>query len=104
MSNVKVVFSYQNHKGESKSQTVNASQFIQSGGKYMTDCTIIAPSDMSCPVSITIYDGDNAISDTLTYSIESYVYTRLQNSGNETFKSLITVLMKYAFAARTHFN
>ena len=104
MSNVKIVFSYNDFKGNPKSQIVKADRFTATGSKYIAYCTIIAPTDMGCVVSATIYDGDTAISDTVNYSIETYVYNRLLNSSSETYKALITDMMKYAFSTRDHFS
>ena len=104
MSNVKIVFSYNDFKGNPKSQIVKADRFTATGSKYIAYCTIIAPTDMGCVVSATIYDGETAISDTVNYSIETYVYNRLLNSSSETYKALITDMMKYAFSTRDHFS
>ncbi|MBQ6551147.1 MAG: InlB B-repeat-containing protein [Lachnospiraceae bacterium] len=104
MSKVKIKFTYVNRKNETKTQTVKASKFGTSGSYYTADCTIIIPSDMRCVVSATIYDGSTPISDTLNYSIETYVYNRLQSSTSATFKTLIMQLMKYGISTERHFQ
>ena len=103
MKNIKIVFSYESSKGEHKTQTVKASKFKTSGEYYLANCTVITPADMRCVVSATIYDGNTPISDTLNYSIETYVWKRLQGSDSETYKSLIMQMMKYGISVEEHF-
>ncbi len=104
MSNVKIVFTYTNLKGEVQQQTVKASKFGTSGDYYTADCTNIIPSAMRQIVSATIYDGDTPISSTLNYSIETYVHNRLANSTSATFKTLITEMLRYGISAENHFG
>ncbi len=104
MSKVKIVFTYTNLKGEVLQQTVKASKFGTSGNYYTADCTNIIPSAMRCIVSATIYDGNTPISDTLNYSIETYVHNRLSASGSATYKALITQMLRYGISAENHFG
>ncbi len=104
MNNVKIVFTYTNLKGEVLQQTVKASKFGTSGNYYTADCTNIIPSAMRCVVSATIYDGTTPISDTLNYSIETYVHNRLSASGSATYKALITEMLRYGISAENHFG
>ncbi|MBQ6551148.1 MAG: leucine-rich repeat protein [Lachnospiraceae bacterium] len=104
MSKVKIIFTYVNRKGETKTQTVKASKFKTSGSYYTADCTIIIPSEMRCVVSATIYDGSTPISNTLNYSIETYVYNRLMSSTSATYKALILAMIKYGISAENHFS
>ena len=64
----------------------------------------IPASELRNLIDVTIVEGDEAISDTLTYSIETYVNSRLQNSTNEVFKTLLKELMKYSDSARNYFR
>ena len=98
------MFSYNDFKDHARSQTVPASSFQIDGTKYIAFCTIIAPTDMSSVVSATIYNGDTPISDTVNYSIESYVNDRMTNSSSDTYKDLITKMMKYANSTKAHFR
>ncbi len=104
MSNIKIVFTYTNLKGEVLQQTVKASRFGTSGNYYTADCTNIIPSAMRCVVSATIYDGNTPISDTLNYSIETYVHNRLTGSQSATYKALITEMLRYGISAENHFG
>ncbi len=104
MSKVKIVFTYPNLKGEVQKQTVKASRFGTSGSYYTADCTNIIPSAMRQIVSATIYDGNTPISSTLNYSIETYVHNRLIGSSQETFKVLITEMLRYGISAEKHFG
>lgn len=46
----------------------------------------------------TVYEGDTAVSNTLCYSIESYVYSQ-QSSSNEKLKNLLDAMIKYGDSA-----
>ncbi len=104
MSNVKIVFRYEDNSGNTRSQTVRASRFGTSGEYYTADCTNIIPSAMRSIVSATIYDGNTPISDTLNYSIETYVHNRAASSTSATFKTLIKDMLKFGISAEIHFG
>ena len=64
----------------------------------------IAMYDARAPITITVLDGTTQVSNTLTYSIETYAYNRLLKSTDEMFKELIRMTMKYADSARLYFE
>lgn len=104
MDNVKVKFSYVNGKNVMKTRTVPFANFGKSGGKYMVGCEGITPAEMDCVIDATIYDGDKAISQTLQYSIESYVASRIEESTSTTYKNLMRLMILYGQAAKKHFG
>ena len=59
---------------------------------------------MSCLVTAKIYDGNTLISDELSYSIESYVYNRMQKSTNEDLKSILRKMFTYGKTAEEYFR
>ena len=73
-------------------------------GCYTVKYKELPASELRNLMDVTIVCGDEAISDTLTYSIETYVNSRLQNSTNEVFKTLLKELMKYSDSARNYFR
>ena len=103
MSNVKLVVSYTDYKGASKVRTISSGSFTTSEEKYIAYCSM-TPSDMDTVADVTIFDGETAISSTLHYSIESYVYDRLENSISSTYKTLLKDMMKYARSVKAHFQ
>ena len=50
------------------------------------------PAQLSEAIKLTVYDGDTRISNTLTYSAESYAYA-MQDDG--TVGSLVKAMMRY---------
>lgn len=56
---------------------------------------------MSDTVYATAYHGDEEISNTVSYSIESYAYAK-QNDADETLAALVKAMMKYGNAARAY--
>ena len=103
MSNVKLTITYKTSSGTSVTKTIPASQFTKSGSYYIASIDTIAITDVRSVITAKIYDGSKQISNTFQYSIESYVYNRLQNSDSETFKNLVTEMMKFGISAETHF-
>ncbi len=103
--NVKLVLSYTAADGAHISRSIPYSQFgdYDETTKHGTIYTIAA-KDMSAVITAKIYDGDTQISNAKTYSVETYVYNRLLNSDNDTFKALITELMKYGKSAEAYFR
>ena len=103
--NVKLVLSYTAADGTPVRKTIPFAQF----GKHNEDTwhgtiSTISAKDMSAVVTAGVYDGDTLISDLLQYSIETYVYNRLQKSTDENFKALVTELMKYGKTAEEYFG
>lgn len=103
MDNVKIVFTYDNGKGE-KTLTVPASKFEKNGDAYVAYCDCLTPAEMGCTVSATIYDGSKAISGTLQYGIEAYAADRLQLSSSTTYKDLMKKMVMYGRATKAHFS
>jgi hypothetical protein len=58
-------------------------------------------AQMSEAVYLSVYEGDNAVSNTVCYSIESYAYSQ-QSSSNTTFVQLLKAMMKYGDAAKSY--
>ena len=106
LSSLNLVLVYTTVGGTKKVIEINGKDFVYSENNkmYTAKCTDIAAADMGCDVSATIYDGLTPISDTTVYSIETYVYNRLEKSKDEIFKSLITEMYKYSESARVYFT
>ena len=104
MANVKVKFTYDNGK-EQKSQTIPYSKLQSIDGRLAAYCDVIAPAEMGCMVSATIYDGETPISNTIQYSIEAYAKDRLENnSTRESYKDLMRMMVLYGRAVKKHFG
>ncbi|HOO06483.1 MAG TPA: BspA family leucine-rich repeat surface protein [Ruminococcus sp.] len=104
MANVKLKLTYKTSSGTSVTKTIPASQFTKSGSYYIVSIDSIAITDVRSVITAKIYDGSKQISNTFQYSIESYVYNRLNNSDSETFKNLVTEMMKFGISAEEHFS
>ena len=81
-----------------------AFQYESSYNAYSAKLTTIAAMDTGAVVTAGIYDGETLISDVLDYSIETYCYNRLNKSSDESFKSLLRAVMKYAKSAEAYFR
>ncbi len=105
-ASVKLVLSYTAVGGAVKEKTIPSSEFIYDSktGAYTAKLDTIAAKDMSCLVTAKIYDGNILISDELSYSIESYVYNRMQKSTNEDLKSILRKMFTYGKTAEEYFR
>ena len=103
--NVKLVLSYVAVNGETYTTTINASDFVYDSTykAYTAKITSISAADMSSVITAKIFDGDTLISDVVYYSIETYVYNRLENSTDEAFKELASAMLKYGKSAKDYF-
>ena len=104
MSKVKLVCKYTRFDGVDVTVSIPASELTKSGEYYLASFSSLCIPDLRSVVSATIYDGSKAISDTLNYSVETYVYNRLQNSTSTTYKTLLKKMMNYSVSAEEHFG
>jgi phosphomannomutase len=78
--------------------TVTASHFEKTDGGYYVYFDGLNASEMSKTVYLTVYKGETAVSNTLSYSVESYAYSKLGVGGNLT--ALLSAMMKYGDSAQ----
>ena len=72
---------------------------------YSAKLIEIAMYDAHMPIRITVLENNVPVSDTITYSIETYAYNMLnKQSTTEGFKELLRMTMKYADSARVYFE
>ena len=71
---------------------------------YSAKLIEITMYDARMPIRITVLENDVPVSDTITYSIETYAKNRLNVSTDEVFKELLRMTMKYADSARVYFE
>ncbi len=67
-------------------------------GQYLIRVEGLAAHQMRDTVEVTLYSGETAISKTVSYSMESYVYSKL-NDGNENLVGILKAMMSYGDAA-----
>lgn len=82
-----------------------ASKNIVSAGeenKYYAIYEGIKANQMRQDLSVVVYDGENAVSETLTYSVEAYA-THMSSAGEgEAFENLVFAMMKYGDSAKAY--
>ena len=71
-------------------------------GQYYVYVDELAAAEMSKEVYVTLYEGDTAVSDTICYSVESYVAT-MQSDTNEKLVTLLKAMMCYGNSAKAYF-
>jgi len=71
---------------------------VLSGGYYIASYSGITAGQMSETVYATAYRGDEAISNTVSYSIESYAYAK-QNDADASLAALVRAMMRYGNTA-----
>ena len=83
--------------------TIPAEQFETGDGRYYVYFTGLDAGQMRETVYLTIYEGDTPVSNTASYSIESYAY-EMQNSEDANLAALIKAMMRYGDAANAYAN
>lgn len=77
---------------------ITAAELATSGSYYIAKYKGLTAGQMSDTVYITAYRGEEAISNTVAYSIESYAFAK-QNDANADLASLVKTMMKYGNSA-----
>ena len=71
--------------------------------KYTVLFSEYGPAWMATPLYVAVYDGDTQISGVLTYSIESFAYSKLTNANtDEKTVELLNLMLKYGAAAKAY--
>ena len=86
--------------------TYGADKFVANGNKYYVDVDALAAKQMRSAVDATLYEGNTAISNTLRYSIESFVawaYDR-EHFSSEALDAMMIAMLKYGDSAYAYFN
>ena len=77
------------------------SEFVETSGGYYLYFDGLSARKMSETVYVTAYRNGEVISNTLTYSIESYAKSK-QNDTNESLANLVEAMMKYGKSAKAY--
>jgi hypothetical protein len=80
--------------------TVDASEFVETSGGYYVYFDGLRARQMRESVYVTVYRGDEAVSNTVSYSIESYAYSKLGTGGSLT--ALLSAMIKYGDSAKAY--
>ncbi len=78
---------------------IDGSEFLYKNGFYRVIFDGLYTSQMSETVLITLYKGDQPVSNTMSYSIESYVYSK-QNASDPELAELVRLMLRYGDSAR----
>ena len=73
-----------------------------SGSDYYIYFDGLKADQMSDVVYVTVYEGNTAVSNTITYSIESYAYS--MSGQNEKLDNILEAMMKYGNSAAAYVN
>lgn len=89
---------------QGKSWTISSDKFVSAGNnQYYVDFNGLNAGELRETVYSTVYQGNTAISNTMSYSVESYVFNN-QNSSDEKLSNLLVEMMKYGDAAAIYSN
>ena len=104
--NVSLRIKYQNVNGENVVAYVPYSEFTYDSGRneYAAKYTGLIAPEFRKVMQLTIMEGTKEISDTDTYSIETYAYNRVNGSSKQTLKDVVTEMMKYSDSALAYFK
>ena len=82
-----------------------ASDFVYDAtyDEYYFDCNALYAHQLDTPVYFTMYNANgSACTDTMQYSVGSYVNRQMKNNPSGQYTPLITAMMKYGLASKTY--
>ena len=90
--------------GAGKEWTLDASriQKKENDESYYVDFGHLNPAQMREAISFTAYIGENQVSETVQYSIESYAYSKIVKNPDETLIDLLKSMIRYGDAASAY--
>ena len=86
--------------GVTETLDVSGSDFVPSGEEYTVAFDALAAKEMKVPVTATLYKGNDPVSNTVTYSVESWCNS---NKDSATLGALANSIIKYGNAAAAFF-
>ena len=103
---VRAVITYIDYNGTTRQTTINGTDFVESNGAYKIAFADLTASDMRSVFTIVIYDihTNEAISDSYTYSIESYIASTMSKMTDPEFLSLLEAMIKYGDSSEKYFT
>ena len=81
--------------------TVSQFTAAEQAGQYYADFSGLSARQMREVVSVTVMEGDTAVSNTLEYSVETYAYNK-QNEAR--IGDLVLAMMRYGDSAAAYLN
>ena len=96
IDNIKVIIT-----GDTDKWTIYSKDFIKTIGGYYIYFNGLNASQLRETVYLTIYDGEQKVSNTICYSIESYAYSK---RNDETLAGLTESMMKYGDSAYAYIH
>ena len=105
LSRMSLRVSYTNENGELRVTNLNSNKFVydSSVGYYTVKFIDLNVADLRAVLNVEILCDGVVVSDMVCYSVETYVYNRLNKSNDEIFKTLLRELMKYSDSAKKYF-
>ena len=107
LEGLQLILTYQNGKGEFIRETIDRKEFVfdVGSGYYKVNFHSLNATDMRTVVTARLETAEGLImSNTRTYSIESYAYNRLGNAAtSQIMKDLLVSMMKYGDATVAYF-
>lgn len=82
-------------------RNIPASQFEETTGGYYIYFDYLTAAQIGEAVYVTIYDGETPVSNTFSYSVESYAYSK-QNDADEKLSALVLAMVRYGDAAKAY--
>ncbi len=97
---------YTDNKGEEQVLDIpgNAFEFNSDIGMYYGTVSTLSASELRKVLEVKVLHNGAEVSDTIAYSIETYVYKKLASSNDEVFKDLLRELMVYGDSCEVYFD
>ncbi|MBR5173972.1 MAG: leucine-rich repeat domain-containing protein, partial [Clostridia bacterium] len=102
---VHAVITYVDYKGRTQTVTVDGVDFEEYNNAYRFVLADLTASDMRTVCTMVVYDShtNEAISDSYTYSIESYIASAMSKMTDAELLTLLESMIKYGDSAKAYF-
>lgn len=105
LNGVRFTIEYVDGKNALHKKSISSDEFVfdVATGCYTVKYIELNSADLRAMMTVKIEKDGTVISDTVNYSVETYVYNMLNKSTNQTFKALLKELIKYSDSANKYF-
>ena len=105
-SNITLHVEYTDYKGQAQEINISGDTFVYNSSisMYYGAVSTLNAAELRKVLEVKVLYNGVEVSDTIAYSIETYVCKKLASSSDEAFKNLLQELMVYGDSSEAYFN
>ena len=85
-----------------KTYTITADDLVETNGGYYLYYSGMTAAQMSDTMYLTAYRNNEIVSNTISYSIESYACSKIGSNPDSLLAEILTEMIKYGDAVRVY--